>query len=274
MPKRTPQEWEPLEEALYAAGVDPAEVESGARRLLAEARGHQLAESRKQLGLTQKDIAGTMGVSIARVSQIEHGEVTSIEVIARYVEALGGRLDLVADFGDVLPAFQAILSPEFGSSMFALALGLISRCWPMRVNGDAANFDDRMAALAPRVAFAPFPFLVLGFVLPGVAWLAFVGLVVPIAVIERLGLRPAFRRATQLARTDYVHALGSLSTLVILYVLTRLVLVLLLRGSGDQTERVAIFLADLVISPLLFLGAALLYFDQAARVRSAKPRRR
>lgn len=33
-------------------------------------------------------------------SQIEHGEVTSFEVIARYVEALGGRLDLVADFGD------------------------------------------------------------------------------------------------------------------------------------------------------------------------------
>jgi hypothetical protein len=39
-------------------------------------------------------------VSIARISQIEHGEVTSFEVIARYVEALGGCLDLVADFGD------------------------------------------------------------------------------------------------------------------------------------------------------------------------------
>ncbi|WP_222722729.1 helix-turn-helix domain-containing protein [Actinomadura alba] len=41
-----------------------------------------------------------MGVSIARISQIEHGEVTSIDVIGRYVEALGGHLDLVADFGD------------------------------------------------------------------------------------------------------------------------------------------------------------------------------
>jgi len=40
-----------------------------------------------------------MGVSAARVSQIEHGEVTSFEVIACYVEALG-RLDLVADSGD------------------------------------------------------------------------------------------------------------------------------------------------------------------------------
>ncbi|MDH6225892.1 transcriptional regulator with XRE-family HTH domain [Streptomyces sp. MJP52] len=40
-----------------------------------------------------------MGVSVARVSQIEHGETATLEVIARYVEALGGRLDLVADFG-------------------------------------------------------------------------------------------------------------------------------------------------------------------------------
>ena len=39
-------------------------------------------------------------MTVTRKSQIEHGEVTSFEVIARYVEALGGRLDLVADFGD------------------------------------------------------------------------------------------------------------------------------------------------------------------------------
>ncbi|GAA3784226.1 helix-turn-helix domain-containing protein [Streptomyces chiangmaiensis] len=100
MPKKTPQDWEVLERQLYAAGVDREEVEVGARRLLAEARGQQLAEARKQQGLAQKDIAASMGVSIARVSQIEHGEVASLDVIARYVEALGGRLDLVADFGD------------------------------------------------------------------------------------------------------------------------------------------------------------------------------
>ena len=100
MPKRTPQDWEILEQELYEAGVSPTEVEAGARRLLAEARGHQLSEARKHAGLTQKDLAADMGVSTARISQIEHGEVTSIEVIARYVEALGGPLDLVADFGD------------------------------------------------------------------------------------------------------------------------------------------------------------------------------
>jgi transcriptional regulator with XRE-family HTH domain len=80
--------------------VTQEEIEAGARELLAQARGHQLADTRKQLGIGQKEIAAAMGVTIARVSQIEHGEVTSFEVIARYVEALGGRLDLVADFGD------------------------------------------------------------------------------------------------------------------------------------------------------------------------------
>jgi ribosome-binding protein aMBF1 (putative translation factor) len=100
MPKREPLDWADLEQELYAAGVTPEEVEAGARKLLAQARGHQLAEARKQNGLGQKDISAAMGVTVARVSQIEHGEVTSFEVIARYVEALGGRLDLVADFGD------------------------------------------------------------------------------------------------------------------------------------------------------------------------------
>jgi transcriptional regulator with XRE-family HTH domain len=51
--------------------------------------GRLPAETRKQRGLSQKHIAATLGVSTFRVSQIEHGRVTSSEVIARYIEALG-----------------------------------------------------------------------------------------------------------------------------------------------------------------------------------------
>ncbi|GGK70886.1 hypothetical protein Sme01_27270 [Sphaerisporangium melleum] len=112
MPKRTPRDWSDLEQELHEAGVSPSVIEEGAKKLLAEARGHQLAEARRQLGLRQKDVATIMGVSIARVSQIEHGEVTSLEVLARYVEALGARLDLVVDFGDRtvrLPVSEASL---------------------------------------------------------------------------------------------------------------------------------------------------------------------
>lgn len=42
----------------------------------AEQRGYQLAQLRKNTGLTQAQVAAVMGVSQARVSQIEHGKVT------------------------------------------------------------------------------------------------------------------------------------------------------------------------------------------------------
>jgi ribosome-binding protein aMBF1 (putative translation factor) len=100
MAKRTQLDWQDLERELHDAGVQPEEIEAGARRMLARTRAHQLADTRRRMGLGQRKVATAMGVSVARVSQIEHGEVTSVNVIARYVEALGGRLDLVADFGD------------------------------------------------------------------------------------------------------------------------------------------------------------------------------
>jgi hypothetical protein len=117
----------------------------------------------------------------------------------------------------------------------------------------------------------PFPLLASVFVLPGLAWLALVGLVVPVALVEGLGARAAFRRATRLARADYAHALGTLATLAIVYFVARFGLAVLLRGQGEQTEAVAAFLADLVVAPVLFLGAALLYVDQAARVVDSPP---
>ena len=129
-----------------------------------------------------------------------------------------------------------------------------------------------VAVAAGVVAFVPVWFLVRLFVLPAVAWLALVGLAVPVAVIERTSLTTSLRRAVQLARADFVHAIGSLAALVVLYFLTRVMLILLLRGTGDQTERIAVFLADIVLGPVLFLGAALLYYDQAARVgRGRRP---
>ena len=125
------------------------------------------------------------------------------------------------------------------------------------------------------VIFLPVPALELLFLFPAVAWLAFLGQSVPAAVKEQLGFRAALVRGRQLALADYVHALGSLATLTIVYVVAKYMLVLLLQSQGDSGMRAATFLADVVLSPLLFLGAALLYFDQAARVESnRRPTRR
>jgi len=123
------------------------------------------------------------------------------------------------------------------------------------------------AWLAGWLVFAPVPFLVLAFVLPGLAWLAAVGLVVPVLVVEDLPVRRVVARALQLARADFVHALGGLATLAIVVFLTQTVLAFLLRGAGGAAVSVAFFLANVVVSPLLFVGAALLYLDQSARVK-------
>ncbi len=41
-----------------------------------------------------------MGVSVARVSQIESGDLSTRDAPDRYVSALGGTLVIVAGFGD------------------------------------------------------------------------------------------------------------------------------------------------------------------------------
>lgn len=123
-----------------------------------------------------------------------------------------------------------------------------------------------VAFLVGAVVYVPFPFLTVFFVLPGLAWLALAGLAVPAALAERLGFRDALRRGLELGRADYAHALGGLATLVLLVFLTQFAAALLLQNYADNSERLAAFLAGLVLSPLLFLGGALLYVDQAARV--------
>jgi hypothetical protein len=90
---------------------------------------------------------------------------------------------------------------------------------------------------------------------------------VPVLVVEETPARRAFARAWTLARAGYVHALGSLATLAIVVFLTQTVLAFILRGAGGTAVSTAFVLAAVVISPLLFFGAALLYVDQAARVK-------
>jgi DNA-binding XRE family transcriptional regulator len=77
------------------------EEEAARRRgaIMAEQWGYQLAEERKRLGVTQAGLAEIMGVTPGRVSQIEHGEVATVEAIAAYVAGLGGKLELLADIG-------------------------------------------------------------------------------------------------------------------------------------------------------------------------------
>ena len=72
-----------------------------AASVAARARPHQLTELRARSGLTQAEVADRLGVRQERVSAMERGDVTTMETrtAAAYVEALGGRLEITADFG-------------------------------------------------------------------------------------------------------------------------------------------------------------------------------
>jgi len=126
--------------------------------------------------------------------------------------------------------------------------------------------DDPEPHFLGWLVFAPVPFLVLAYVVPGLLWLTALGLVVPVLVVEHGAVGAAFARAWALARADFVHAIGSLFTLAVLVLLSQSVLVYVLRGFGNAGVTGALFLASVVLSPLLFIGTALLYVDQAARV--------
>ena len=179
-----------------------------------------------------------LGLAVAAINQVSAGRSTLAQVLV-----LAGAAPLMAAAYTGASAIVGDVRPDGPTAVRAVAVG--------------------------SVVFVPAAFLSLVYVLPAVAWLALFGLVVPVLVLEHLPVRSAFRRAFQLARADFLHAFGSLATLVILFGLVKLTLVLLLRDLGDNGERVALGLADIVISPLLFLGGALLYADQAARVRSS-----
>ena len=125
-----------------------------------------------------------------------------------------------------------------------------------------------VAVAAGTVVFVPAALLCPWFALASVLWLALIGLAVPAAMVEEASFTGSLRRGLELARVDYIHAAGSLATLVILFFLMRLGLALLLESQADNTVRTAIFLSDVVLAPLLFLGGALLYVDQDARLRS------
>jgi DNA-binding XRE family transcriptional regulator len=88
-----------LERAVETAGGQEA-FDAAVGAMLDDSRGWRLAEMRKRRGLTQEQVAVRMGVSVARVSQIESGDVSTQDVLNRFITALGGTLKLIADFGD------------------------------------------------------------------------------------------------------------------------------------------------------------------------------
>lgn len=96
--------WREVRADVLAGGrIDPQDIDNAGKEMESAVRAHRLAEIRKARGHhRQRDVASLMGVSQARVSKLERGDLSHTELgtLQSYVAALGGTLTVTADFGD------------------------------------------------------------------------------------------------------------------------------------------------------------------------------
>jgi hypothetical protein len=209
-------------------------------------------------------------------SPLPPGERTVGQLVAESIRAYGHRfwqslalglpLALIGQLS--LGADQQVIGLWIFAPLFTAAF--IAAC---RLVLDPPHDRRRLvrAFVVGILVWLPVPLLLRLYIIPALAWLAFYGFAVPVVLVEGLGARAALNRARKLGAADYVHALGSMCALVIVVGLSALVLDGLLHSQAETEQRVAAFLATLVLSPLLYLGTAMLYLDQAARIDTPQP---
>ncbi len=70
------------------------------RRVHEELLDMDLREMRRLVGKTQQDVARRSGMAQSELSKTERREDHRLSTLRRYVEALGGELEVIANFGD------------------------------------------------------------------------------------------------------------------------------------------------------------------------------
>lgn len=86
----------PLSPDLDARIARDPELARLLRQTINESIGGSLREARDYAGMSQAEVAKSMGVSRSRISQIEatEGSSLSLDVLSRYANAVGCRLDI------------------------------------------------------------------------------------------------------------------------------------------------------------------------------------
>ncbi|MFI5041949.1 MAG: helix-turn-helix domain-containing protein [Acidimicrobiales bacterium] len=101
-PSKSKQASESWREVRAARPPREEQVAEHRARMDAEVRAFRLREVREEQGLTQAELADRMHVTQPTISQLESGDIdrAGLVTIKAYVEALGGTVEVVADFGD------------------------------------------------------------------------------------------------------------------------------------------------------------------------------
>jgi hypothetical protein len=177
-----------------------------------------------------------------------------------------------------------------GADIAVIALGITGCCAAASrvVSGDSfteawAQVVVRLSVLLPLTIVVSVP-LALAltdalYLILVVGWLAFAGLSIPVSMLEdspesdtwfgRLGY--SLHRAVDLARAEYLHALGVAATLGLVWMYLGRVLAQALVGFAESGGFAAFVLAQVVLAPFFFLGLSVLYFEQRARAAGRRP---
>ncbi len=131
-PARQPKRFAELRKPIESDPMRNARVE--------EHKTAMLGELRRKLDLTQAVVADRLDVTQENVSQLERGEAdVRLSTLSRYVEALGGRLEIRATFPD---------------ETVALTLGQAATLRRQRDRGSKGKADAKRNAAASTSAAA------------------------------------------------------------------------------------------------------------------------
>lgn len=233
----------------------------------------------------------TRSAYCSRVSPAPDRPLALGEIFAETVRLYGDRLWPALGLGAVYSGIVVLtrlvhpaLNVVAAALLFVLTFGAATRL----VIGD--TFREAWAQVAVRLPVLLVLALVVGlpFIL-AVGYLFVFGLLftafwfgltsfsVPAAVAERendgrrwsQAVGFALERTIALARTEYLHATGVVAALLLVNLLFERLLSGALVGFADNTQALAVLLAQLVLAPFVFLGLSVLYFDQRARAISS-----
>jgi hypothetical protein len=139
--------------------------------------------------------------------------------------------------------------------------------------------------LLPLTLVVAVPFVIGGFspvfLIVSILWLGLTSFAVPSVLLDdapyagpldRPGRRfaTALRRTVALAQADVMHSVGVALVLVLIDLLVGIVLAITLFSFADQGKVAAPAIAQAILSPFLFLGLTVLYFEQLVRAREGR----
>src|SRR5215469_727632 len=93
---RTMSKWQ----ALKARKMTPAQIDKVNKEVADELLQMDLRELRETLGITQNEMANLLKKAQPEISRLEHRSDFHVSTLQRYVSALGGELEIVANFGN------------------------------------------------------------------------------------------------------------------------------------------------------------------------------